>query len=133
MKYLFVFLILLTSCFSQAEELSNASQQKTQQEIAHLISYLEASGCRFNRNGTWYEAPDAVKHINKKYQYLLDKNAVSTAEVFIEKAASESSMSGKAYLVQCANAQPEASAIWFSAELKKYRQTNPIKRTSDAK
>lgn len=126
MRYLFVFVFLLMSIFAHAQELSSNSLQntlqQTQQEITHLISYLETSGCRFNRNGTWYSAIDAVSHINKKYQYLLDKKLVSSAEVFIEKAASESSMSGKAYLVQCGDAQPESSAIWFSAELKKYRQ-----------
>jgi Family of unknown function (DUF5329) len=26
-------------------------------EISHLIDYLGASGCLFNRNGTWYDAP----------------------------------------------------------------------------
>jgi hypothetical protein len=118
MKYLIVFSLLLVSMFARAQDVSNSSQQ----EITHLINYLETSGCRFNRNGTWYSAADAVSHINKKYQYLLDKKAVPSAEIFIEKAASESSMSGKAYLVQCGDLPPEASATWFSAELKKYRQ-----------
>lgn len=122
MKYLLVFLLLTSSFFACAEGSSSSSLPTTQQEIAHLINYLETSGCRFNRNGTWYSAADAVDHINKKYQYLLDKKLVSSAETFIEKAASESSMSGKAYLVQCGDAHPEPSAIWFSTELKKYRQ-----------
>lgn len=117
MKYVLLYLLLSLSVFVRAQELPLVSQQ----EITHLISYLENSGCRFNRNGSWYSAADAVKHINKKYQYLLEKNAVASAEVFIEKAASESSMSGKAYLVQCGDAPPEASEVWFTAELKKYR------------
>lgn len=118
MKYFLLYILLALSCVAHAQELS----AKSQQEITHLISYLENSGCRFNRNGTWYSSADAVKHINKKYQYLLEKKAVTSADIFIEKAASESSMSSKAYLVQCGDTPPEASAIWFAAELKKYRQ-----------
>ncbi len=118
MKYLLLFSLLLACVSIGAVELPKTSQQ----EITHLMNYLETSGCRFNRNGIWYSAADAVSHINKKYQYLLDKKIVSSAEVFIEQAASESSMSGTAYLVQCSDSQPEPSAIWFANELKKYRE-----------
>lgn len=118
MKYLLLFSLLLAYVSASAAELPKTSQQ----EITHLMNYLETSGCRFNRNGTWYSTADAVSHINKKYQYLLDKKIVSSAEIFVEKAASESSMSGNAYLVQCGDLQPEPSAIWFTNELKKYRE-----------
>lgn len=120
MKLLLSFSLLITSLFAQAADLSQTSQQ----EIAHLIHYLESSGCQFNRNGTWYPTAEAVNHINKKYQYLLDKKLVSSAEIFIEKAASESSMSGKAYLVQCGGNTPQASGAWFTAELVRFRQSN---------
>src|SRR4051812_32804185 len=104
-----IFLLIISSLPVFAEDLS----VKSQQEIKHLITYLETSGCRFNRNGTWYTSAEAVQHINKKYAYLLDKKLVPSAEIFIEKAASESSMSGKPYLVQCGDAQ-EPSATWFT-------------------
>ena len=47
----------------------------TKLEIAHLFSYLQASGCQFYRNGTWYGSSEAASHLNKKYQYLLGKAA----------------------------------------------------------
>ncbi len=118
MKFIVFCILLISSLTVFAEDLSN----KSQQEINHLITDLETSGCRFNRNGTWYTSIEAVKHINKKYEYLLDKKLVSSAEVFIEKAASESSMSGKPYLVQCGSEQAQPSANWFTAELKNYRK-----------
>ncbi|MGZ5789616.1 MAG: DUF5329 domain-containing protein, partial [Burkholderiaceae bacterium] len=87
-----------------------------------LFTYLQKSGCQFNRNGSWYQPNEAVNHLQKKYQYLLDKNLISTAEDFIQKAATESSMSGKPYLVKCDNATPVESAIWFKRELAAFRK-----------
>jgi Family of unknown function (DUF5329) len=108
---------LLVSSVVWAEELSVQSKQ----EVAHLFSYLEHSGCEFNRNGSWYNGKDAVAHLNKKYHYLLDKGWVASTEMFIERGASQSSISSKSYLVRCGTAAPVESKAWFSAELAKYR------------
>ena len=91
------------------------------QEIAHLMSYLEGSGCEFNRNGSWYGTAEAVDHINQKYEYLVNKGLVTTAEDFIARAASESSMSGRPYQVRCAGAAPVESGAWLKSELVRYR------------
>lgn len=121
MKKLVLVSLLLLSGNCPANELAPAAQQ----EIAHLFTYLENSGCQFNRNGSWYEAREAVDHIGKKYQYLLGKNQISTSEDFIAGAATKSSMSGRPYLVKCRDAAPVESAVWFRAELEKYRQPPP--------
>jgi uncharacterized membrane protein len=92
-------------------------------EIAHLIAQLGASGCQFNRNGTWYASSAAQSHLQRKYEYLLEKNLVTTAETFIERAGSESSRSGKPYVVKCGDAEAVKSAEWLTSELKKYRAT----------
>lgn len=118
MKKIFCILALLMPAVSQAVELSAT----TKTEIAHLFSYLENSGCQFNRNGTWYAPTEAAAHIQKKYDYLLEKDLLTTAESFIDKAATESSMSGKPYAVKCAGQAAVPSAIWFNAELQKYRK-----------
>ena len=91
-------------------------------EIDHLLDYLAKSGCEFNRNGSWYGSKEARDHLNDKYQYLLKKDWVSNAESFIERAATQSSISGKAYQVRCGATQPVASAAWLKAELGRYRQ-----------
>jgi len=90
-------------------------------EIHHLLDYIERSGCDFNRNARWYPAKDGRAHIEKKYAYLLDKGWVSTAEEFIARAATQSSMSGTPYQVRCAGARAEPSAQWLREELLRYR------------
>jgi len=91
-------------------------------EISYLIEHLASSGCQFNRNGTWHEASRAVSHIKRKYEYLLDKDLVTDTDAFIRLAATESSSSGKPYIVRC-GAQPEQpSATWFQAALVELRE-----------
>jgi hypothetical protein len=92
-------------------------------EIAHLIEHLASSGCQFNRNGTWYEASRAVSHLKRKYEYLLDKGLVTDTDAFIRLAATESSASGKPYLVKCGSEPEKPSAAWFRAALAEFRAT----------
>ncbi len=70
-----------------------ASAVKT--EIDSLLGRLEASGCEFNRNGTWYSAAEAKSHLLGKLKYLEERGLVQTTEQFIERAASGSSISGQ--------------------------------------
>lgn len=111
-------IIVLLSSTSYAED-SNDLMGK---EIQHLFDHLKNSQCAFNRNGKWYTAEEAVKHIQKKYQYLIKKGLVNSTEQFIERAASESSLSGKPYLVKCGASEPIMSSVWFQSELKRLRQ-----------
>ena len=90
-------------------------------EIDGLFSALLQSGCEFNRNGSWHSAKQASQHLQGKYDYLLKKNLVPNTEAFIERAASQSSMSSKPYLVRCPG-QPEVnSKQWFTDQLQKIR------------
>jgi hypothetical protein len=113
----FIFATILASVSFAGDTTST-----TKLEIAHLLSYLQASGCQFDRNGTWYDSSEAVSHLNKKYQYLMGKGLILSSEDFIEGAASESSMSGRAYSVRCGSNPAVNSADWFRAELEKYRK-----------
>jgi hypothetical protein len=90
-------------------------------EVEQLLSRLAASGCKFQRNGSWHGAADARSHLAKKYRYLQDKRPQSTAEDFIALAASKSSVSGKPYLVKCADQREVPSADWMTAQLKQLR------------
>ena len=98
-----------------------AEPPATKAEIAHLFTSLETSNCQFNRNGTWHSAKEASAHLATKYKYLQDRDLVQTAEKFIERAATESSLSGKAYQIKCADGVVQPSAPWFQAILLKYR------------
>lgn len=115
-KYFNLILLLNFVVPSQAAEPSI-----TKAEIAHLFTVLETSNCQFNRNGTWYKANEASAHLKTKYKYLQDKDLVPSAEKFIERAAKESSLSGKAYQIKCADNIALSSAPWFQSALKNYR------------
>jgi hypothetical protein len=98
-----------------------AEADSAQKEIEYLIARLGSSGCQFNRNGSWHTSERAVSHLKRKYDYLLKRDLVPNAEAFIERAASESSVSGKPYLVKCGDAPAIPSAKWLREELEAFR------------
>ncbi len=113
-------LAAVVSCCGSVHAADLSTQSKA--EIDYLFSYLKESGCQFNRNEKWYSADEAVSHLGTKYKYLLEKNMLSSAEDFIDKAATSSSMSGKPYWVKCGNEGPVQSSAWFKAGLSKYQK-----------
>jgi hypothetical protein len=90
-------------------------------EIDALFDKLQASGCEFNRNGSWYSGAQARTHLIKKLDYLESKSLVRTTEDFIKLAASTSSSSGQPYQVRCGAAQPVESQTWLQQQLKALR------------
>lgn len=98
-----------------------APTPQAQREIDALIAGLGSSGCRFERNGSWYDAKKAQSHLQQKYDYLRKRDMADTAELFIARAATESSMSGRPYHVQCAGHAAEPSAQWFRRRLQALR------------
>jgi hypothetical protein len=95
--------------------------KKTLHEISHLFSFINSSPCEFYRNGKWYMASDAKDHIRKKYNYVLRKGIIQSAEDFIAYAASKSSRSGRNYMVKCGDDDPIPSASWLKTELSNHR------------
>jgi Family of unknown function (DUF5329) len=118
---IFKLLTIIGLLFTIATTSFAAEPATSKQEIAHLFNALEASNCQFNRNGTWYSAKEASAHLQTKYKYLQDKDLVPSTEKFIERAATESSFSGKAYQIKCADNVVQASSPWFTGVLVKYR------------
>jgi Family of unknown function (DUF5329) len=102
-----------------------APRPQTAAEVEHLLAYLLASGCQFHRNGEWHDAATAARHLREKYEVMLRRDLITTAESFIERGASRSSMSGQPYLVRCAPTTPVPSGDWFGAELQRHRQPSP--------
>lgn len=90
-------------------------------EIDALLARLAASGCQFKRNGAWHTADAAQQHLRRKLDHLVDKGWVTSAEQFIERAATRSSVSGAAYEVRCGNLPPVASGLWLRSELERLR------------
>ena len=114
-------LILLLSGFFTAAQAAEPAITKT--EIAHLFTVLETSSCQFNRNGSWHDAKEASAHLSTKYKYLQNLNLIPSTEKFIDRAATESSFSNRAYQIKCADNVVQPSAPWFTAALQKYRST----------
>lgn len=94
-------------------------------EVDALLARLQASGCEFNRNGSWYGGAEAKAHLLKKLDYLEGKGLVSSAEQFIERGATGSSMSGTAYQVRCPGQAVVPSAQWLRTELQALRVSRP--------
>jgi len=95
-------------------------------EIDALITALGQSGCEFQRNGSWHAATKAEEHLRRKYEYLRERDMVDSAEQFIERAGSQSSMSGRAYQVRCPGKAAMTSSAWLRARLAEIRR-----RTAD--
>jgi hypothetical protein len=112
--------LVLTSV-SPAFEAHAAEQGTKELEIAYLIQQVRLPGCRFYRNGTWYEGERAQAHLRTKYESLSAHGQIHSAEDFIEKVASRSSLSGEAYQIQCAGQPAVPSSQWFGNLLVRYR------------
>ncbi|MEL6446546.1 MAG: DUF5329 domain-containing protein [Pseudomonadota bacterium] len=99
---------------------ATAETPETAAEIEFLISAVGESGCTFVRNGKKHDAQAAEAHLRLKYRR--GRKYATTAENFIERLASKSSMSRKAYQMDCPAAPAVASGDWLRARLAEYRE-----------
>jgi len=102
-----------------------APSPQAERETEGLIRALAQSGCQFERNGSWYDAAQAQQHLRKKLAYLRKRGLADTAELFIERGASQSSLSGQPYHVRCGTAAATTSAAWLQAKLVQLRAAAP--------
>ena len=116
---------ITTALWSAAFVVSAAPTAKAQREIDTLIAELGGSNCEFERNGSWHDAKAARAHLQKKFDYLRKRNMADTAELFIERGASKSSISGKSYRVRCPGKPAEPSERWFRQRLQILRGVSP--------
>ncbi|RDD80093.1 hypothetical protein DVJ77_19605 [Dyella tabacisoli] len=86
-----------------------------------MLTFVGSSNCTFIRNGSDYDAKRAQDHLKSKFNYLQRKQQIDSAEDFIARAASASSMSGEPYKVRC-DGREQASADWLREELRRMRQ-----------
>lgn len=102
-----------------------APPPSAEREIQALLAALQASPCRFQRNGDWYPAAEAKAHLQRKYDYLRKRDLAASAEQFIARGASRSSASGKAYRVACPGQPERDAADWFAQQLAALRRHAP--------
>ena len=115
-------LLFVTLLTAGAYSWAAAPPAAARAEIERLLAFVANSGCQFNRNGTWYPAPEASAHLADKERYLAQRGQITSAEDFIAKAATKSSMTGKPYTVRCGSEPVIASDEWLTAELRRFRQ-----------
>ena len=93
-------------------------------EINYLLGFIDRSGCKFYRNGSWYDSHRAQSHLRDKYNYLAARDRIKTADDFIEQGATRSSMSGEEYQIQCEAGPVVPSNRWLHTALLDYRSSS---------
>lgn len=109
-------LLVLLLCFAPLLQAAGPGS-----EIEALIAALGTSKCDFERNGHWYGPAEAQTHVRRKYAWLQGRGMADTPELFIERAASRSSRSGKPYHVRCPGKPAVEAGDWFRAQLSRLR------------
>ena len=92
-----------------------------QNEVNFLLGYVAGSGCEFYRNGSWYGSQKAHSHLRDKYKILVESNLANTTEQFIDRAASQSSVTGTSYQIRCAGGTAVTSQQWLRDRLVELR------------
>ena len=89
-------------------------------EIDYLLDTVGESRCVFIRNGKEHAASAARDHLRTKRKR--GRRHFDSADEFIERLASRSSLSGKDYMIRCGDELVTANA-WFTAALERYRES----------
>jgi hypothetical protein len=106
-------LLALIGPIASAEPSTPAAERE---RIERLCDAVAASkGLSFVRNGKEHSADDAAKFLREKYKAMGED--VKTAEDFINKIATKSSMSGQPYLVRFSDGREMSSADFLRAQL----------------
>lgn len=93
-----------------------------QTEINYLLGFIDGSGCEFYRNGSWYDSKRAQAHLRDKFNTLVGMGRIGSAEDFVEKAATKSYLSGRAYMVRCAGTPAVSSNRYLLEVLAQFRK-----------
>ena len=101
-----------------------AVQLTEAQKIQALIHSIETlKGAVFIRNGSEHDAAKAAEHLRRKLDYAGKR--ISTADQFIDKLATGSSMSGKPYQIRFADGRTVESAAFLREQLRKLESPPP--------
>lgn len=114
--------LALLACFAM-ESVQAAPAMSMPMEVNFLLGYVDGSGCEFQRNGSWHAAPQAQEHLRDKFNYLVALDRLDTAEQFIDRAAAQSSLTGRPYMVRCKGGPVVTSRQWLGDELLRLRKT----------
>lgn len=113
-----VFIFFLATCFPNIFSGQQIKTQLTEKEkIEALISSIEdLKNAKFYRNGILYNAATAANHLRMKYSKA--GKEIKTAQDFIEKIASRSSITGQAYKIVFSDGKVIPARKYFYDKLK---------------
>ena len=106
--------------FHSVNVLQQPKKLTESQKIESLIAFIAKQEGVFLRNGGEYTPGQAAEHLRMKWKK--GGSAINTAEMFIEKLATTSSVSGKPYQIRLKNGQTVNLAPMLRAELKRLNQ-----------
>jgi len=101
-----------------------AQESTLEAKVQELLAKIETSGCQFERNGSLHPGKEARSHLASKYEnaknsWFAPSKKDWTVELFIEKIASKSTISGDPYYVLCDGKPKITAKEWFSLQNKK--------------
>jgi len=90
-------------------------------KIEYLLHEIERlKGAKFWRNGSSYSPRQAAEHLRMKWQKA--GKTIKTSKDFIEKIASQSSMSGKAYEIEFENGTKTETKAFLNKKLGEWKE-----------
>jgi hypothetical protein len=115
--FLLFLTLLLFNKPSQAGVMCLAQKPKDENaKIELLIQSIEQlEGAQFYRNGEWYDSKTAAAHLRMKLSKA--GSSIKTAQDFIDKIGTESSVSGEAYRIKYNNGKEVTTKEYFSGKL----------------
>ena len=99
-----------------------AADAETRADIEAILKKLGNSSCEFQRNGTWYGGEEAAAHLRRKFEYLDRRNLATSVNIFIERAGTTSSLSGKPYSVRCPGQPVISGSAWLNDAWRSVKQ-----------
>lgn len=126
MKKLNSYLLMAMMLLSFSQGLSASQEASTTAEINYLLQQIELTECTFNRNGSRHQGAEAVAHIQRKYDYYYDD--IESAEDFIRLSASKSTVTRRAYTIECSGGEVQSSEQWLLQRLQDYRLDHFVKQ-----
>ena len=96
---------------------TNSEEMTEREKIEGLLTAIEsAEGDVFIRNGNPHSPQDAAEHLRSKWNAA--GNEIKTADDFIDKIASKSSLSGEPYLVRLADGEEVLAGDYLRDKLR---------------
>lgn len=89
------------------------------QKIDYLIQAVKDSGLTFIRNGSEYDSPKAAEHLRQKLNFAIRHYGEDqiTADLFINRLASRSSITRRAYLIKLKDGRTVPCGQWLTEKL----------------